>query len=70
MVTTTEFQAVRDALPSLVSPLRPVVAQWDRLSRHRCCMLILAGPAKVDLIFAEPHPIEPPWQVTADATED
>lgn len=34
MVTTTEFQAVRDALPSLVSPLRPVVAQWDRLSRH------------------------------------
>jgi hypothetical protein len=28
-------------------------------------MMILAGPAKIDLIFDQPHPIEPPWQVTA-----
>jgi hypothetical protein len=32
-----------------------VVAQWDRLSRHWCYMMILAGPAKVDLIFGRPH---------------
>jgi hypothetical protein len=28
-------------------------------------MLILAGPVKVDLIFAEPHDLLPPWQVAA-----
>ena len=31
--------------------MRPVVAQWDRLSRIWCYMLILPGPAKVDLLF-------------------
>jgi len=65
LVTAADFGAVRDALPSLTAPLRPVVAQWDRLSRHWCYMMILAGPAKVDLIFDQPHPIEPPWLVTA-----
>jgi hypothetical protein len=29
-------------------------------------MLILGGPVKVDLIFAEPHAALPPWRVTAD----
>ena len=28
-------------------------------------MLILRGPAKVDLIFYQPHPVAPPWRVTA-----
>lgn len=64
-VTAAEFEAVRDALPSLTAPLRPVLAQWDRLSRHWCYMMILAGPAKVDLIFGQPHPIAPPWRVSA-----
>jgi hypothetical protein len=64
-VTAAEFDAVRAALPSLVGPLQPVVAQWDRLSRNWCYMLIVAGPVKVDLIFDQPHPIQPPWQVTA-----
>jgi len=65
IVAATDFGAVRDALPSLTAPLRPVVAQWDRLSRHWCYMMILAGPVKVDLIFDQPHPIEPPWLVNA-----
>jgi Nucleotidyltransferase domain len=64
-VTAEDFQAVRDELPSLTAPLRPVVAQWDRLSRRWCYMMILAGPAKVDLIFGQPHPAEPPWLVSA-----
>jgi hypothetical protein len=64
-VTAADFEDLEDALPLLTGPLRPVVAQWDRLSRTRCYMLILAGPAKVDLIFDRPHPIQPPWQVTA-----
>jgi predicted nucleotidyltransferase len=64
VVTTSEFEVVRDVLPSLTAPLRPVVAQWDRLSRNWCYMLILGGPTKVDLIFGEPHPVAPPWLVT------
>jgi hypothetical protein len=64
-VTAAEFDEVRDVLPSLVGPLRPVVKQWDRLSPIWCYMLILAGPAKIDLLFARPHPVQPPWQVTA-----
>lgn len=64
-VTTAEFEAVRYALPSLTASLRPVVAQWDRLSRRWCYMMILAGAAKVDLLFGRPHPVAPPWLVTA-----
>ena len=64
-VATADFEAVRDALPTLTAPLRPVVAQWDRLSRKWCYMMILAGPVRVDLIFDKPHPIEPPWVVNA-----
>ena len=62
VVTATDFEAVRDALPSLTEALRPVVAQWDRLSRNWCYMLILRGPAKVDLIFGQPHPVASPWR--------
>jgi hypothetical protein len=46
----------------MVRPLHPVVAQWDRLSRTWCYMLILVGPAKVDLLFGHPTG---PWQVNA-----
>lgn len=61
-VVTADFPAIRAALPQLVIPLRPVVAQWDRLSHSWCYMLILSGPAKVDLIFSEPHAALPPWR--------
>lgn len=45
--------------------MHPVVAQWDRLSRTWCNMLILPGPAKVDLLFGHPHQPAGPWQVNA-----
>jgi hypothetical protein len=64
-VSTADFEAIQDALQSLTAPLRPVIAQWDRLSRNWCYMLILAGPAKVDLIFDQPYPIASPWLVSA-----
>jgi hypothetical protein len=64
-VTAAAFEEVRDALPEMVRPLHPVVAQWDRLSRTWCYMLILAGPAKVDLLFSRPHQPAGPWQVNA-----
>jgi hypothetical protein len=37
---------------ALGGTLRPVVAQWDRLSRHWCYMMILAGPVRVALWLA------------------
>src|ERR1700733_10174325 len=64
-VVTADFAAVREAMPRLVVPLSPVVAQWDRLSRTWCYMLILTGPVKVDLIFGQPHAAQPPWQPSA-----
>ena len=64
-ITTRAFAEVRQRLPAVVARLRPVVAQWDRLSSTWCYMLILAGPEKVDLIFTEPHAALPAWQVTA-----
>jgi Nucleotidyltransferase domain len=64
-VTAPSFEITRDALPETVKSLHPVVAQWDRLSRTWCYMLILAGPAKVDLLFGRPHRPEEPWQVNA-----
>ncbi|HEY5985466.1 MAG TPA: nucleotidyltransferase domain-containing protein [Streptosporangiaceae bacterium] len=64
-VVTGEFRQIRERLPGLVGPLHPVAAQWDRLSRTWCYMLLLAGPVKVDLIFGQPHTPAPPWQVSA-----
>jgi hypothetical protein len=62
-VEAHEFRAVANALPDLLRPLNPLAQQWDRLSDEQCWMLIVRGPAKVDLIFPEePHVHEPPWQ--------
>jgi len=68
-VQVDEFPSVESALPSLVSELEPLAQQWDRLgpTDYRCYMLMLPGPAKVDLIFpGVPHRPAPPWQVDAD----
>ena len=62
-VEADDFAVLSQALPRLLSPLDPLAQQWDRLSAEYCWMLILRGPAKVDLIFPdEPHANEPPWQ--------
>ena len=62
-VDVDDFGAAVGALPQLLAPLEPLAQQWDRLSPEWCWMLILRGPAKVDLIFPdEPHDNEPPWE--------
>ncbi len=62
-VEARDFAALADALPHLLSRLDPLAQQWDRLSPEYCWMLIVRGPAKVDLIFPdEPHTEEPPWE--------
>ena len=65
-VETSAFRPVAAALPALVAPLKPLAQQWDRLSDHACYMLMLRGAVKVDLIFEEPHALEPPWVLSAD----
>jgi hypothetical protein len=63
-VTARDFDALAPTLSALVRPLVPLAEQWDRLSDYACYMLILSGPTKVDLIFADvPHEDEPPWLV-------
>jgi hypothetical protein len=70
-VRAHDFAAVSEALPGLLVPLGPLAQQWDRLSAEWCWMLILEGPAKVDLIFAdEPHAEEPPWVPTASNLQE
>jgi hypothetical protein len=66
IVETDDFAAVATDLPNLCAPLAPVAQQWDRLSSRYCWMLILSGPVKIDLIFADqPHERESPWVETA-----
>jgi hypothetical protein len=62
-VEANDFAAAGNALPHLLAPVQPLAGQWDRLSPEWCWMLIVRGPAKVDLIFPdEPHSNEPPWE--------
>ena len=70
-VKVDDFPAVVADLPALVSGLEPLAEQWDRLSPTACSMLMLAGPAKIDLIFSDvPHRPLPPWVVTAQTLEE
>jgi predicted nucleotidyltransferase len=66
-VETFDFSAVAAALPDLLRPLDPLAKQWDRLSDRRCWIVIVPGPAKIDLIFPqELHVQEPPWDPQSD----
>jgi hypothetical protein len=66
-VAANDFAGVAEGLPDMLVFLDPLVQQWDPLSPEMCWMLILRGPAKVDLIFPdEPHSTEPPWTPTAE----
>jgi hypothetical protein len=70
-VETSDFPRFADELPRLVEPLHPLAAQWDRYSDHACYMLMLRGPAKVDLIFlSERQEWAPPWLPSADNLAD
>lgn len=69
-IETDDFASVARALPELVTPLDPLAQQWDRISDYPCYMLMLTGPAKVDLIFpGEPFESLPPWTVTPDTLD-
>jgi hypothetical protein len=64
-IHTTDASALARDLPALVRPLEPLAAQWDRLVERAVYMLVLPGPAKVDLFPGEERrEIEPPWEPT------
>jgi hypothetical protein len=66
-VMTDDFAALTRDLPALCESLEPIVQQWDPLGDRPCWMLMLAGPVKVDLIFAdEAHVPRPPWVPRAE----
>ena len=67
---TDDFATVARDIESLSGELQPLAQQWDRLSDTQCWMLMLAGPAKLDFIFTEPHQHEPPWRPNADNLAD
>jgi Nucleotidyltransferase domain len=70
VVVTDRFDEVARALPELVTPLDPLAQQWDRISDYPCYMLMLTGPAKVDLIFpGEPYESLPPWTVSVETLD-
>lgn len=65
-VESDDFATIAADLPDLTSGLEPLTQQWDRLSTHQCYMLVLTGPAKVDLLFLDqPHRPKPPWRPDA-----
>jgi hypothetical protein len=68
-VDTLDFRTLAGDLPALVSPLRPLVQQWDPLSRRATYMLILPGAVKIDLLFDQPHELESAWEVGARTLE-
>ena len=70
VLETDDFATVARDLPAVVSELEPIAQQWDRISDYPCYMLMLTGPAKVDLIFpGEPYTSMSPWTVSADTLD-
>jgi len=66
-VETHDFARLAEDLPRLLAPLQPLAEQWDRYAPHKCFMLILRGPTKVDLLFLdEEQAWAPPWAPTPD----
>jgi predicted nucleotidyltransferase len=64
-VDTTNGAELARELPTLVEPLEPLAAQWDRLTQRATYMLMLPGAVKVDLFPGdELRAIQPPWEPT------
>jgi hypothetical protein len=69
-VETDDFASVARELPRLVARLDPIAEQWDPYATHACYMLMLRGPAKVDLLFPdEKREWSPPWVASRETLE-
>ena len=66
LLVDADLAALEPELETVVAPLAPLAAQWDRLSEEASYfMLVLPGGIKVDLVFAVPPTLEPAWRVSA-----
>jgi hypothetical protein len=66
-VAADDFGGIARDLPGLLGRFDPLAAQWDRLRDHECYLLVVDGPAKIDLIFADvSRSWYPPWRVGPD----
>jgi hypothetical protein len=66
-IAAIDVDGLMATLPSLTEQLKPLAAQWDRLSSRPVYMLILPGGIKVDLFSDDrPRTNEPPWQPQSD----
>jgi predicted nucleotidyltransferase len=64
-IDTTNGAVLARELPTLVQPLEPLAAQWDRLTERATYMLMMPGAVKVDLFPGdELRAIQPPWEPT------
>jgi predicted nucleotidyltransferase len=64
-IDTKNGTALAGELPTLIEPLEPLAAQWDRLTERATYMLMLPGAVKVDLFPGdEQRAIQPPWEPT------
>jgi hypothetical protein len=62
-IEADDLDVLTAALPSLVGPLEPLAAQWDRLSVRVVYMLVLPGAIKVDLFPGDrSQPLAGPWE--------
>lgn len=66
-VVAEDFGLVAAGLPVLVAPFDPLAAQWDRLSDYERYLIVVSGPAKIDLNFPDvPRSWPPPWRIGPD----
>src|SRR5262249_26019984 len=66
-IHTTNAAALARDLPRLMAPLKPLAAQWDRLTERATYMLMLPGAVKIDLFPGDAQSvIEAPWQPTPE----
>jgi hypothetical protein len=66
-VTTIAFEAVVGDLGGLAAAMGALASQWDPFGGWPTYMVMLPGPAKVDLAFRVAQEFAPPepWEVTA-----
>jgi predicted nucleotidyltransferase len=65
-VQADDAAAVTESLHNLLADLRPLALVPDPLADRVVVAVLLPGSVKVDLIFEQPHEIEPPWEVSAE----
>lgn len=65
-VEVDDFETFERDLPALVEELDPLAHQWDPFGHRRSYMVMLPGPAKVDIIIEVPQEEAGAWVVSSE----